>query len=142
MLLCSDDRERAVAMRSEISSLLLLGGVYETMSITVAMRESRREKEPTVCARTAHIQHNLVPRCRSELLSSGFLDAIAISLSVARRDASLRTRMIKGSELSARLQKHISQHLVTIQHLELGEYELVTRPSSATCNVLEVKVLK
>ena len=55
MLLCSDDRERAVALRSEISSLLLLGGVYETMSITVAMRESRREKEPTLCARTAHI---------------------------------------------------------------------------------------
>ena len=44
ILLCSDDRERAVAMRSEISSLLLLGGVYETMSITVAMRESRRKK--------------------------------------------------------------------------------------------------
>jgi len=91
-VLCSDDRERAVAMRSEISSLLLLGGVYETMSITVAMRESRREKEPTVCARTARIQHNLEPRCRSELLSSGFLDAIAISLSVARRDASPRTK--------------------------------------------------
>jgi len=62
------------------------------MSITVAMGEGRREKEPTVCARTAHIQHNLVPRCRSELLSSGFLDAIAISLSVASRDTSPRTK--------------------------------------------------
>ena len=29
-------------------------------------------------------------------------------------------------------------NLVTIQHVELGEYELVTLPSSATCNVLEV----
>ena len=112
------------------------------MSITVAMREGRREKEPTVCARTAHIQHNLVLRCRSELLSSGFLVAIAISLSVARQDAEPRTRTMKGSELSGRLQTHISQHLVTIQLLELGEHELVTRASSATCNVLEVKVLK
>ena len=33
------------------------------------------------------------------------------------------------------------QQSTTIQ-LELGEYELVTRPSSATCNVLEVKVFK
>ena len=115
MLLCSEDRVRAVAMRSEISSLLLLGGVYEYYCCYARGQE---RKEPTVCARTAHIQHNLVPRCRSELLTSGFLDAIAISLSVARRDASLRTRMIKGSELSARLQTHISQHLVTIQHLE------------------------
>ena len=42
------------------------------MSITVAMREGRREKEPTVCARMARIQHNLVLRCRSEFIGSSF----------------------------------------------------------------------
>ena len=76
--------------------------------------------------------YNLVPRCRSEfLLGSGFVSAIALSLSVARRDASPRTRTIKGSEPSGRLQTHVSQHWVTKQHLRLGQYELVPLPSPA-----------
>ena len=69
--------------------------------------------------------HNLVPRCRSEfLLGSGFVS----SLSVARHP---RTRTIKGSEPSGRLQTHVSQHWVTKQHLRLGQYELVPLPSPA-----------
>ena len=75
--------------------------------------------------------HNLVPRCRSEFLGSGFVSTIAISLSVARRGASPRPRTIKGSELSGRLQTHVSQHWVTKQHLRLGQYELVPLPSPA-----------